>query len=171
MARTRNGNEVTSSLEETLRGLRALAWDWSRDEASRLARSLNLRPCGGLPGRVSYVTNEGQDVSVYYEAESPRRVEITLDAFHDPHLLSESAYEDKVDEFYGKFEGAVAKATGILGKPLFNDGRAASGFPEDEDAVWLALWRLPNARLMIQQRHEDKELPLRLVVVVRPLRP
>jgi len=38
----------------------------------------------------------------------------------------------------------------------------------DQDAIWLAQWSAPNARLLVELKHEDKELPLRLGVIVVP---
>lgn len=88
--------------------------------------------------------------------------------FVDVPDLSGAEYEDKVDEFFALWEHAVAAAEIELGRPAFDDGGAARGYPEDQDAVWLALWPLPTGRLMIQELHEDRELPFRLAVVVTP---
>jgi hypothetical protein len=68
----------------------------------------------------------------------------------------------------GKAQAAAAVGTQILGPPAFNNGVGLDGCPKDQDAVWVALWPSGSARLMIQQKHEDKELPIRLYIVVAP---
>jgi hypothetical protein len=121
-----------------------------------------------VPGRLTYRIIDSMTLSVYHEDDSAQFVEITVEAFHDPESLTELEYEDKVDEFFAKFESAVCGAEAVLGKPSFNDGAGSRGFPQDEDAVWLALWPLATARFMVQQKHEDKELPLRVCLVFVP---
>jgi len=122
----------------------------------------------GAPGRSTYETPEGPHWSLYGEGDLAEFVEITLEAFRDPHLLSEAEYEQKTDAFRQEFRTAVAIGTRILGPPAFNDGVGRDGSPEDQDAVWLALWTSGNSRLMIEQKHEDRELPMRLCIVIAP---
>ncbi|KGU91538.1 hypothetical protein X880_4289 [Burkholderia pseudomallei MSHR4032] len=95
-------------------------------------------------------------------------IEITFEKFVDVESLSVSEYEDKVDEFFARFEAAVAELTPALGKPVFSDGAAAKGFPDDQEANWLALWHVKNARLMLEQKHESQEFPFRLCFVIAP---
>jgi hypothetical protein len=116
-----------------------------------------------VPGRSTYKTLEGPSLSLYSEGEVAEFVEVTLDAYRDPHLLNELEYEQKTDEFHRKFQAAVSTGTRVLGPPVFVDGVGRDGFPEDQEAVWLALWPSANARLMIEQKHEDQE---RLCLVV-----
>lgn len=111
---------------------------------------------------------EGATMSVYHDGNVVEFIEITLDVISNLHLLSASDYEDTKDKFFQKFEDAVAKVTTVLGPPAFNDGAAAAEFPSDQDAEWLALWHHPCGRIMLEQKHEDKELPLRLSIVLAP---
>jgi hypothetical protein len=110
-------------------------------------------------------------MSVYHDGDDVEFIEITLEVVSNLHLLSLSEYEDTKDRFYQKFEDAVAEATGVLTPPVFNDGAAAGEFPEDQDAEWLALWNHPCGRLMVELKHEDKEVPLRLSIVLTPPEP
>ncbi|MBS0260679.1 MAG: hypothetical protein JSS02_01885 [Planctomycetes bacterium] len=55
-----------------------------------------------------------------------------------------------------------------IGQPAFSGGPATSGFPDDQDANALSLWNLPNARLMLQLTHQDRELPFIICLVVAP---
>lgn len=62
----------------------------------------------------------------------------------------------------------MAQAEAVLGPPIFKDGPAATGFPDDQDAAMLALWELPTARLMIQLQHEGFDVPVRIEIAVAP---
>ena len=146
-----------------------IEWSWSlvglKTELIKLGAVLE----SVVEGRQTFLLPEGLDLTIYHENDLVMFVEIDVKVFLNPHLLSDCEYEDKVDEFFEFYESAVTEAEKILGKPVFNDGSARDGFPEDQDAVWLALWELDNSRLMIQQKHEDKELPFRLTLVITPL--
>ncbi len=130
--------------------------------------ALTATPVETVPGRWTYIIASGLKLSVYMEDDRIEFLEITMDVFFDPQRLQPEEYERKVDEYFSKYEKAVASAERILGPPTFNDGWGSEGFPEDQEAVWLAQWDLLNARLMIQQKHEDKELPFRLCIVITP---
>jgi hypothetical protein len=159
---------MTGTIEKLLPKLNGITWTWSKAGAEQAIASLGARMVQGAPGRSTYETPEGARLSLYSEGDLADFVEITLEAFEDPHLLTEGEYEQKANEFLQKFRVAVATGTRILGPPAFNDGVGRDGFPEDQDAVWLALWPAGNSRLMIEQKHEDKELPIRLCIVVAP---
>ena len=89
-------------------------------------------------------------------------------AFTDVEALTDLEYEDQVDNFYAEFLAATKEIVSRLGNPVFSDGATATDFPDDQDAVWLSLWILPKCRLFLQQKHEDRELPFRLCLVVAP---
>jgi len=159
---------MQATVGNLLTKLKGVTWTWSRASAEQAIASLGARMIQGVPGRSTYETPEGARLSLYSEGDLAEFVEITLEAFQDPHLLSVADFEQKADEFLQKFRAAVAIGTRILGPPAFNDGVGHDGFPEDQDAVWLALWTSGTSRLMIEQKHEDKELPMRLCIVVAP---
>jgi hypothetical protein len=168
MARPGHRDEVKQKTLELVGRLKDVKWDWSEPGLDSLLTSLGTAPEDAVPGRRTYAFPSGQRLSVYAEDGRVEFLEATFEAFFDPHRLSPEAYEDKVDEYFSKYEEAVAAAEHVLGPPVFNDGGGAQGFPEDQEAVWLAQWNLPTARLMIQQKHEDKELPFRICLVVTP---
>ena len=157
-----------ATIQTLLTKLKGATWTWSKAGAEQVIASLGARMVQGVPGRSTYETPEGPRLSLYSEGNLAEFLEITLEAFQDPHLLSEVEHEHKANEFLQKFQAAVAIGTRILGPPVFNDGVGRDGFPEDQDAVRLALWPSGNSRLMIEQKHEDKELPIRLSIVVAP---
>jgi hypothetical protein len=156
------------AIEQLLTKIKGTTWTWSKAGAEQAVASLDARMIQGVPGRSTYETPEGPRLSLYSEGDVAEFAEITLEAYQDPHLLTEGEYEQKANEFLQSFRVAVAIGTRILGPPVFIDRVGSDGFPEDQDAVWLALWRSTNSRLMVEQKHEDKELPIRLCIVIAP---
>ena len=149
--------------------LASIAWAWRREDFDAILRHAGAtRPAPLVDDGWTRYDLDQERLDVLASEGLVERVEVTLEAFVDVPDLSGAEYEDKVDEFFALWEHAVAAAEIELGRPAFDDGGAARGYPEDQDAVWLALWPLPTGRLMIQELHEDRELPFRLAVVVTP---
>jgi hypothetical protein len=161
--------KATIAIGELARKLHDLQWEWSLSWATESIQQIGGKLEEEVNGRLTYRLEDDYSLSIYHEGHNVLFVEGTLEAFGDVEGLSPVEYEDKVDEFFKKYEGAVAAVERVLGRPRFNDGAAAAGFPADQEAVWLALWPARNARFMIQQKHEDRDLPFRLCVVVAPV--
>jgi hypothetical protein len=120
--------------------------------------------------RDDYVLPNGWTASVMKEENSPLFIEVDVEVFADVDELDEDAYDEKEDEFAEKFLSTAKVLAKAVGKADFCDGAAARRFPSDQQANWLALWQTPSARCMFQQKHEDRELPFRLCIVITPLR-
>lgn len=91
---------------------------------------------------------------------------IDAPGIRDVDDLGDPEYKDKVGEFYSAFVSATKQIENYLGNSMFSGGAGANGFPEDQDAVWLSLWIAPSCRLMLQQKHEDRQLPFRICIVI-----
>jgi hypothetical protein len=159
---------IEESVSEILQSLRKVSWAWSKEGVLEGIAPLKPEPISSVSGRLTFQIIDSKTLSVYYHQDKVDFIEITIDAFNDPETLTPSEYEDKVDEFFNKFELAVSTAETVLGKPVFNDGMGSPDFPPEEEAEWLALWPLETVRVMVQQKHEDKELPFRLCLVFVP---
>ena len=151
-----------------IRALSSLSWRWDEPSWRAAAQQLGLRESRAVRGRISYLSPENETLSAYFDGDRLEFVEVTLDLFRDPELLSEEGYTEKIAEFREKFEELVGLTTALLGDPVFCGPSSAEEFPEDQDALRLALWPVREARLMIEQKHEDKELPIRVSVVLAP---
>lgn len=147
----------------------SISWTWVDEDWPMIMNLLGLKLKEQAGERITYTFLNDFNLDVFFSGVKVDFLEVTVDACLDVDELSESEYENKIDEYYGKFRTAVSLVTPLLGESDFCNGSAADGFPEDQDAVWLALWRIGNARLMIQQKHEDRELPFRICVVLTPL--
>jgi hypothetical protein len=155
-----------SSISTLAQRLLNIDWQWSRSWWEAMAIKLALTEKESVGSRKTYVDTEGELWDVYIKNDAVIFLEINFDCFVDTDSLSDIAYEDKVDEYFQKFEAAVSDIKATIGNPKFSDGAAARGFPDDQDANWLALWEGRNARLMLQQKHEARDLPFRICLVV-----
>jgi hypothetical protein len=151
--------------------LATVPWSWDLTSLTEAVSSIGGEEVGRVApagtGRITFRVDDF-DVDVYFDSGLVVQAEVNTAVFADSDLLSTREYEDKVDEYFALFSAAVAATEAELGTPAFCDGAAADGFPDDQDAEWVALWPMENGRLMIEQRHEDRELPVRICVVVAP---
>jgi len=145
-----------------------IEWQWDRSWWDSLASELNLNSTKSPESRRSYVDANGYLWSAYFDRDKLEFLEINMLIFEDVESLSNSTYKEKADEFSQKFKDAVHDLIAIFGNPIFSDSWAAEGFPDDQDAIWLALWKGENARLMLEQKNEARDLPFRLCFIVAP---
>ena len=143
-------------------------FEWTRNGLTPALKRLDAVLGESVPGRDTYQLPDGSAASVYYEGARVYQIEMTLDVFRRTASLTDLEYEDKVDEYFSKYNSFVEEAKTALGDPQFDHGFGCEGFPEDQDAVWLALWNLGDSRAMIQQKHEDREMPFRVVLIYAP---
>lgn len=156
------------AIPDILATVKNVKWRWSKEEMEECIRSLGWKFIEQVLHRQEYLVCGNLQASIYFDGSECIVIEIDVEVFLDPDTLSLTEYDDKVDEFFAKYEQAVQLAEKVLGRPRFNDGAAARGYPEDQDAVWVALWHFPACRIMIQQKHEDRELPFRVSLVIAP---
>lgn len=102
---------------------------------------------------------------------STQRLECTVKVQMSPHELPEEDWQRVHDDFVATWDRARGRLSSTLGPAQFSGGPLDAGFPGDEDAIRLALWTRGGTRLGLQYRHEDKELPMRLVLVMTPASP
>lgn len=153
---------VTELLEH-LTGIDGQSWEPPRIRVA--LEAAGWTPLEAVGDRESWQL-ASQQLDMYADPDLVRRVEATLAAAWPD---TDDAYQDDlIDEYFAKFEETVAQAREVLGEPRFNDGFGNKGFPDDQDAVWAAVWPRGSGRLMVLQTHEDKELPYRILVVLTP---
>lgn len=156
------------SIGDTAAMLAEQSWSWARESVGTTLAGMGFLNSQSVGHRVTYVDQQGRFADLYCDGEHVDCVEITILAFTDVEALTDLEYEDQVDNFYAAFLAATKEIVSRLGNPVFSDGATATDFPDDQDAVWLSLWILPKCRLFLQQKHEDRELPIRLCLVVDP---
>lgn len=97
-----------------------------------------------------------------------RWIEFIIARHLSPHLLEENEFSAKQQEYERLFDAAVHTLRSLLGTPEFVGGAGEPGFPKDQWADLAAVWPQPRCRIMVQQKHNDKELPLELCLVFAP---
>jgi hypothetical protein len=136
--------------------------------ASRLSASrIHLAEDRGT--RRVYDLGLGLQLDVYLTEGTVMEAEVTLDYTPvDRSVMSQEVYDDLHDQYFAKFQDCTSRLTTRLGKPAFLNGVGCRGFPDDQDAEWLSLWQRSGYRLMLEQKHEDPELPFRICLVFAP---
>lgn len=160
--------KLSNRFVSLVKDLAAQKWTWDRKSVELTLTALGWSKSESHGHRDAYKSTDGIRASVYHDGDRPELIEFVAEAFVDVESLSDVQYEDKVDEFYAGFVQGTQQISDFLGMPTFSNGAAANGFPEDQEAVWLSLWSVPSGRLMLQEKHEDRELPFRLCVAVAP---
>jgi len=137
----------------------------------RSEEKLHIRSGGKDQRRMTFKCQDFT-CSIYNEPDSVDRVswvEFTLDFFDAPLDWGWDEWKEKEQEFQEKYKETVEEAMATLGSPNFSGGYGIDGYPEDDDAVILALWSLTNGEVRIALRHEDREVPIRLCITLRRL--
>jgi hypothetical protein len=155
------GNSRTAALA-------SFKWQWSKDAWEQAVARLGLVETSRINDRASYKTPEGDTLSAYFTESHLELVELTLERYDDPEVLSRDEYLKVIRDFTIKFQAVVNEVASFLAQPAFLGGPNDVGYPDDQDALRVAIWQITNARLMVALKHEDKELPIRLSVVVSP---
>jgi hypothetical protein len=159
---------LADRVEDVVRKLSAVEWTWTAADVPRVVHQLGAVLVEDADERQTYRTPDGMFVDVFMSGGKLEQVEIEVDSFSDVESLDGYAYELKVDEFFNKWESGADAVERVLGEPAFRNGFGNRGFPSDQDAIWLALWNTDRARLMVEEKHEDRDLPFRIVVVAAP---
>ncbi|HEY5927314.1 MAG TPA: hypothetical protein VIV11_36755 [Kofleriaceae bacterium] len=137
-----SGTKFTNAIE----AIRTTRWDWSPTGLATIVEKLPMP------------ANVGDD-----------RIELAIEKIPPP---SDGFSDDEMGEHFGdycdKYRFYVERAEQILGRPKFNDGMDTKGFPRDEKAQLLALWKLKTARVMVIFHNESERSPYTISIVVRP---
>lgn len=134
--------------DSAVRAIHASRWDFA---GATLAEDVD---------RVGILPTPGTD---------PQRFEFVVESATPPRSGFSDVVRDTLDRDYcEKFESYVQRAERVLGRPKFNDGMARRGFPDDERALFLALWPLKTARVMLMLCNEGADAPFSISLVVRP---
>lgn len=160
--------EVNTSLGKLLISHLSTRWKWNVRESVHQLLGLGFEQTGEEYGELYFKGRDGARLRVATEGDRVIWVEFILHDFKDPHLLDEMDFQKKQAEFENLFELAVHYAKALLGRPVFKGASGEKGFPGDQWADLAAVWTEGDRRVMVQQKHNDKELPLELCLVFAP---
>ncbi|KJR40257.1 hypothetical protein MCHI_003846 [Candidatus Magnetoovum chiemensis] len=109
---------------------------------------------------------------VQLDADAVSSIDYILSSYKAPHLLDETEYEKKQNEYEELFHNCVNHVEKTsLGTPVFVGASGDKGFPQDQWADWAALWVTQKYRVLIEVKQNDKEMPIELCLVIAPLDP
>lgn len=151
-----------------VRLLYSARWNWRVEDIQSIALQLGLSSRERTKARATFEFPSGPTCSFYYSGEHIRFVESTLDVFYGPEQLSPDALHAKEQDFLANYHSLLNLTTKEFVPPSFEGPYGSHGFPESQAAIRLAVWTIDNAVLMIEYKHEDRELPIRLCVDVYP---
>jgi hypothetical protein len=146
-------------------------WEWQPAYCKHLALKLKPEDTDEVPFRWTYEFADDVDLTVYFDDEDDNKVdwiELTTKVHFDPENLSAKKYEQLIKNFTSEFEATANIIEGNLGKPVFRGGFKDRGRRKDHEGVVQAYWKIKNAVLIAVLKHEDREVPIRNVVVVAP---
>jgi hypothetical protein len=148
----------------------AHSWMFTRGGLEAGALALGWQVAGGGDDRVILRTGGRFDPAwaTFFE-DHLELVEATLvppvavsDVDGDPDRMAEIA-----EQMRTRFFEAAGVVEAAIGRPSFQGQYGAPGYPEDEEAEWLAVWDTDTARLAVHQSHADQELPSTLSFVIQ----
>jgi hypothetical protein len=162
--------KVMPSLSDLFMQFRGVPWKWTRAEATRQLVALGAHFAEASDQTLAFALRSGIHGRVELDGDAVRWVDFILLDHAQPHLLDELALNGLRERFEALFEHAARFAAVLHGTPAFQGASGETGFPSEQWAEWAAVWPLPTARMMIQQKHDDRELPLELCLVFAPQR-
>jgi hypothetical protein len=161
---------VKPAMEKILAGQRHLPWSWiAASDASALGM-LGFRLTGEEDDEMFFAGADKTTATLKRDGDAVESVEFVLSALPDPHLLDEVTFTERQNEYEALFHNAVNHLEMYLGPPSFAGASGDTGFPGDRWADWAATWLTDQYRVIIEQRHNDKELPMELCLVFMPLK-
>jgi hypothetical protein len=161
-------NAMVTDLVTLLASHRTTAWVWDAAGVRRQIVGLGYLLAGREPGGERFTARGRPALRLMTEGARVRWIEFILLEHPHPHLLDETAFDRRQREFEALFSAAVHAARPLLGQPVFAGASGEHGFPQDQWADFAALWQDPHGRILIEQKHNDRELPLELCLVFAP---
>jgi hypothetical protein len=156
------------NVSELCRRLGTAEWRWELSDVTQVLGPIYREPVQKTARRITYRSPLGLDASVYHKDGRVFLIEDTFQVLLHPERLSPEDYDREFQRYLLRYRTVVGEVSQAIGRPTFDGKVGTEGFPEDQDAIWLAQWSAPNARLLVELKHEDKELPLRLGIIVVP---
>ncbi|PPT08659.1 hypothetical protein CKA32_005364 [Geitlerinema sp. FC II] len=159
----------------------SLSWEWNRTFWNCVCTQKSFREIERVSfqnediqgGRITYIIEDLlSEVSVYFSDPSLKSItwiSVLLNYFEGTDELSEDEYDCKINEFQKMFQDVVNIAIFCLNHPRLLKEIGDDDFPEDYDALRIAIWEIENAQMIVKLEHQDMEVPIILDLVIEPL--
>lgn len=154
-------------ISEAIKVLRSVDVRWNVDDVLAKLPASGLRLVQSVGRRRTFESADGQRYSFYFsETDRISFVEATLMAFRDADALSDEDYRKTLNKFAENYEIAAKDIEALLGRG--QRLQSPSQMPHSRDALRLAFWELGMTDLMLELKHEDRDVPIRLVLTLAP---
>ncbi|MEV0455810.1 hypothetical protein [Catellatospora methionotrophica] len=133
---------------------------WADAQFATWLASIGYQPAEKQPpGRIGWTTLTKGDTQIHLSQDGSRLAYIAHSVDTENVDLDE---DDVIDEGSDLYEEAVRDLRAVLGKPKFDDGMAARGFPAGYYSFLLAYWKLTEYVVVLHLNQEDSDLPVSL---------
>jgi hypothetical protein len=160
--------EVEHALHDVLERHGSTVWFWEYQLARKHLENLGFLAEEEDDQRWLFRDPSGLAVQIRLDGPLLCAIAFVLREEPDPHLLDELEFHATQAEYETMFHAAVPSAAKVLGQPTFVGASGEPDFPQDQWAEFAAVWETESCRIMIQKKHDDRELPLQLCVVFAP---
>jgi hypothetical protein len=161
-------NHVKPAMDTVMAMQHRYPWSWSATGDRKIIEAAGFRFSGEEDGDWFFTGSFQSSVRMKRSGDTVDALEFLLSALPDPHLLDEITFFEKQSEYEALFHNAVNHLETLIGPPVFSGASGDPDFPRDLWADWAAVWVNGQYRVTIEQRHNDKELPLALYLVFTP---
>ena len=155
-------------LDDLLTRFRGLPWTWHPATDRLVLQTTGLRVAQEEADMVVLNRPDGLVARLCLAEGRVKALEFVLASRPDPHLLEETEFDRVQRQYETHFSDCVARASSVLGTPAFAGASGESGFPRDRWADWAAIWEVGGRRILVEQRQDDRELPLEICLVFAP---
>lgn len=130
------------------------------DDIEAALKRLDAKKLDSEAGVEEYVTTDAVRVRAHRKDGRIEFLEVRTHVTPDTHLLSDAGYQDAIWQNEARFRNASETSKLYLGDP----DRPAAALPAREVAVW----KVGTGELRIEHRHEKRELPFEIVMIIKP---
>ena len=152
------------------RKIQSATWSWDAAHWKQGPPGLELRvDRSRADDRLEFTDPAGAHWTVYLDGPRVENLEITFDVYLETADLSEDEFDKVADEYLAKFEVQSAELVAAFGSSqAIDDEEQEESYPEAGECLYLALWRLGDKLLLLALKSEDREMPIRLCLIVIP---
>ena len=152
------------------RKIESATWSWDAAQWKQGLPGLGLRADHSRgDDRLEFTDPAGAHWTVYLDGPRVENVEITFDLYLETAELAEDEFDRIADEYLAKFEVQSAELVDAFGSSqAIDDDEQEESYPEAGECLYLALWRLRDKLLMLALKSEDREVPIRLCLIMIP---
>jgi hypothetical protein len=157
-------------IERIVQTLMQIQTRWTLDEVLEHFPALGPKLVKSAGKRRTFQDSDNRRYSFYFCGDnSINFIEANFDTISDTDQIADSLYNEILDEFWRNFDNALCIVLTILGNGIDYSLNSSGDLPHERDSIRLVLWELQGADLMLELKHEAREVPIRLVLTLVPV--